>query len=89
MSARMTNPAMVLPGALQAIQDLLAAAERGGVPPATLGLVHLRASQINGCVVCIDSGACQLQNAGESDDRLLAVASWRTATCFNAAERAA
>jgi AhpD family alkylhydroperoxidase len=89
MPARMKNPAMVLPGAMQAIQDLLAATERGGVPPTTLGLVHLRASQINGCVLCIDSGTCQLQNAGETDDRLLSVASWRTATCFSDAERAA
>lgn len=89
MSARMKNPAMVLPGAMQPIQDLLAAAQSGGVPLATLGLIHLRSSQINGCVVCIDSGTCSLQNAGETDDRLVSVASWRTATCFNDAERAA
>ncbi len=89
MPARITNPAMVLPGAMQAIQDLLAAAERGGVPSTTLGLVHLRASQINGCVLCTEAGTCQLQNAGESDDRLLCVASWRTAACFSEAERAA
>ena len=89
MPARMKNPAMVLPGAMQAIHDLLAAVERGGVPQTTLGLVHLRASQINGCVVCIDSGTCQLQNAGETDDRLLSVASWRTSSCFSDGERAA
>jgi AhpD family alkylhydroperoxidase len=29
----------------------------GGVPDATLELVHLRASQINGCAYCVDAGA--------------------------------
>jgi hypothetical protein len=45
----MKNPAMILPGALQAVQALHSAAEKGGVPSTTLGLVHLRVSQINGC----------------------------------------
>jgi hypothetical protein len=45
MQARMKNPALILPGAMQAIQALQAATEQGGVPAATLGLVHLRASQ--------------------------------------------
>jgi len=89
MQARMKNPAMVLPGAMQAIQDLLAATQTGGVPATTLGLVHLRASQINGCTLCVDGGTCELQNAGESDARLVAVAAWREASCFNDAERAA
>jgi alkylhydroperoxidase family enzyme len=48
----MNNPAMVLPDAMRPIQALNAAAEKGGVPPGTLALVHLRASQINGCSAC-------------------------------------
>ena len=54
MQARMKNPVMVIPEAMQAVQMLAKAAEQGGVPPRTLGLVHLRASQINGCSVCVD-----------------------------------
>ena len=49
MQARMSNPAMIVPDALQALQALGTSAEQGGVPSRTLGLVHLRASQINGC----------------------------------------
>lgn len=49
MQPRMKNPAMVIPEAMQAIQALNAATGKGGVPAATLALVHLRASQINGC----------------------------------------
>jgi AhpD family alkylhydroperoxidase len=89
MQARMKNPAMVLPDIMPAIQALMAATEKGGVPPATLGLVHLRASQINGCHLCVDLGTCHAQKSGESDERLFAVAGWRKASCFTDAERAA
>jgi AhpD family alkylhydroperoxidase len=89
MQARMKNPALILPDAMQAIQALQAATEKGGVPAATLRLVHLRASQINGCSVCVDAGTCHLRKAGETDERLCAVAAWREAPYFSEAERAA
>ncbi len=89
MQARMKNPAMILPDAWQGIQALLAATEKGGVPEATLGLVHLRASQINGCSACVDSGSRGAKKAGESDERLFAVAAWREAPYFSEAERTA
>jgi hypothetical protein len=58
MQARMSkNPAMIVPGALQALQALGKSAEQGAVPAATIGLIQLRASQINGCSVCVDSHA--------------------------------
>jgi len=85
----MTNPAMVLPDAMQAIQRLFKATEHGGVPPATLELVHLRTSQINGCSACVDSGARSARKAGETEERLFAVAAWREAPYFTDAERAA
>jgi len=87
--ARMPNPAMVLPGAMPAIQALMTATAVGGVSQTTLGLCHLRASQINGCHLCVDGGICYGRSAGESDERLFAVAGWRTASCFTDAERAA
>jgi AhpD family alkylhydroperoxidase len=89
MPERMKNPAMVIPEAMQAIQGLNAAAEKGGVPASTLALVHLRASQINGCSSCVDSGSRSAKKAGETDERLFAVAAWRDTTYFTDAERAA
>jgi AhpD family alkylhydroperoxidase len=86
---RMRNPAVVIPEAMKAIQALIASTMRGDVPAATLGLVHLRASQINGCSFCVDSGSKQAKQAGESDERLFAVAAWRESPYFTAAERAA
>ena len=89
MQARMTNPATILPDATKGIQALLKATRKGGVPSATLELVHLRASQINGCSFCVDSGARSAKKAGETDERLFAVAAWREAPYFTDAERAA
>jgi AhpD family alkylhydroperoxidase len=89
MQARMKNPAMIVPDAMQSIQALWASAQQGGVPPRTLGLVHLRASQINGCSACVDGGARNAKQAGETDERLFAVAAWREAPYFTDAERAA
>ncbi|GGP89407.1 alkyl hydroperoxide reductase AhpD [Streptomyces melanogenes] len=85
----MRNPAVVLPDALKALLDLAAAARSGGVPSATLELVHLRASQINGCSYCVDAGVRSAKREGETDERLHAVAAWREASCFTPAERAA
>src|SRR4051812_47057794 len=89
MEARLKNPTMLLPDVMPAIQSLLGATYKAGVPPATLALVHLRASQMNGCHLCLETGMCHAQKAGETDDRLFAIAGWRTASCFTPAERAA
>jgi AhpD family alkylhydroperoxidase len=85
----MKNPAVVIPEANTAIQALIKAAFMGGVAPSTLELVHLRASQINGCSFCVVSGMRSGQQRGESDERLFAVAAWREAPYFTDAERAA
>lgn len=89
MEARMKNPAVVLPEAMQPLLDVVRATRRGGVPEATLELVHLRASQINGCSFCVDGGVKSARKAGVSDDQLFAVAAWREAPYFSDAERAA
>jgi len=68
---------------------LWTATEQGGVPPATIGLVHLRISQINGCSLCVEGGSHNARKAGETDDRLFAVAAWRDTPYYTEAERAA
>ncbi len=90
MQARMKNPAMLLPAeATKAIQTLYGIALKGNVPAKTLGLVHLRASQINGCGFCVGSGVGQMKKAGESVERMMSVAAWRDTPYFSDAERAA
>ena len=89
MTARMKNPAMVIADAMPAVMALYKATRKGGVPPQTLELVHLRASQINGCSPCVESGARAAKKAGETDERLWSVAAWRESPYFTDAERAA
>jgi AhpD family alkylhydroperoxidase len=84
----MKNPAMVLPGAMEALHSLAKAAEKGGVPKRTLDYVHLRASQINSCGVCVDMDY-SLKNSSEADKALFTVVAWRDTPYFTDAERAA
>lgn len=89
MTARINNPAELLPGSMAGIQSLVKAAHGADVARSTMELVHLRASQINGCSPCVYSGAISAKKAGESDERLFAVAAWRETDFFTAGERAA
>jgi AhpD family alkylhydroperoxidase len=89
MEARITSPAMSLPGVFDALQALTAATSVPGLPRSTRELVNLRASQINGCAVCLDMHARSARKAGETDERLHTVAAWRDAPYFSDAERAA
>ncbi|MFF0545912.1 carboxymuconolactone decarboxylase family protein [Nocardia thailandica] len=89
MQSRMQNPAMVLTGAMQPIQQVLAAVQTGGVDAEILELVHLRVSQINGCSACVDGGTKTARKAGVSDERLATVVAWRETPYFSEEERAA
>jgi AhpD family alkylhydroperoxidase len=89
MEARMTHPVFVVPAALQALRAYNRAGEELGVPTETLEMIHLRASQINGCSVCVELHSNNLKKEGMSDERLFAVAAWRDAPYFSDAERAA
>ena len=88
-SNRIDNPALTVPGALRALQGLADGARRADISETTLQLVQLRASQINGCGVCIDMHARELRNAGETDARIFTVAAWRDVAYYTGAERAA
>jgi AhpD family alkylhydroperoxidase len=89
MQARIENPALTLPGAMQALRRLADAAKRSGVSQATRNLVVLRASQINGCSVCVDMHSRELKAAGEPDERISTLAAWRDSSYFTDAERSA
>ena len=89
MTARINNPANLLPDSVTGIQSIIKAAHGAGVPRSTMELAHLRASQINGCSPCVYNGAISAKRAGESDERLFAVAAWRETDLFTDGERAA
>jgi AhpD family alkylhydroperoxidase len=89
MHARIDNPAVTNPDALKAFQELGNAARQTNIPETTVDLVELRASQINGCSICVDWHSRALKHAGEPDERIYTVAAWREAPYFTDAERAA
>ena len=89
MHARIESPALTVPGALEALQKLSAAVRQTGIPETTLSLVELRASQINGCSICVDIHSRELRIAGEPDERIFLVAAWREAPYYTDSERAA
>lgn len=89
MQTRIKSPALVIPAALSALRALGQATDVEEVPHVTRQLLELRASQINGCSVCVDMHCRELKKAGQSDERIFAVAAWRHTPYFTEAERAA
>jgi AhpD family alkylhydroperoxidase len=89
MQSRMKNPLSLFPEALKALLAYDKATEADGLPAVTKTLVHLRASQINGCGFCTDMHAHELRKLGQSDNRLFGAAAWRDSPHFTEAERAA
>jgi AhpD family alkylhydroperoxidase len=87
MEARMKSKAN--PDVTTAIQHLYKAIHAGGVDPRLLELVHLRASQINGCSPCVFAGIASAKKHGETDERLHNVVTWRETPFFTEEERAA
>src|SRR6476646_2915370 len=89
MKPRMEHPANTVPGAMDTLQALGAAVGGTGLDPILVELVCLRASQINGCSVCVDGHPRVARKLGETDERLFAVSAWRDSPYFTEAERAA
>jgi AhpD family alkylhydroperoxidase len=85
----MNHPAATVPGTMKALLALGETATRVGLPESLLELVNLRASQINGCGVCVDMHGKALRKQGESDERIFAVGAWRDTPYYTEAERAA
>jgi AhpD family alkylhydroperoxidase len=88
-AATCEGPATIVPEAMPALLALGKSVEKGGIPKRTLDLIHLRASSINGCSVCLDMHARVAKRRAESDERLFTVAAWREAPYFTGTERAA
>jgi AhpD family alkylhydroperoxidase len=85
----MKNPLIANPDALEALLAVDRATESADLSFAVRKLVQLRASQINGCSLCVDMHSNELEKANEKDERIFMVAAWREAPYFSDAERAA
>lgn len=87
--SRLPNPAQLVPEMGAVVGALFKATGNGSVPQTTISLIQLRAGQIVGSTYLVLLHVGSLSKAGESDERIAAVATWQDAPCFTAAERAA
>ncbi|WP_106396576.1 carboxymuconolactone decarboxylase family protein [Actinocorallia populi] len=89
LQSRLPNPAVLVPELGQVAGALFKATGNGSIPQTTVSLVQLRAGQIaaNTYLTVLHTG--NLRKAGESEERITAVASWRDAPYFTDAERVA
>ncbi len=79
----------VAPGAVAAMRGLESYVRQSGLEPLLLELIKVRASQLNGCAYCLDMHTKDARAAGETEQRLYALAAWRETPFFTARERAA
>ena len=87
---RLRNPATIVPEAMAPLQSLgQLLGQLDGPPGRALALATLRASQLNGCALCLEGSCTTLRGFGETEERLFAVSAWRESTRFTAPERAA
>ena len=57
--------------------------------PTLIGLVEIRASQINGCANCINMHTAEARTKGETEQRIYLLSAWRDAPFYTDRERAA
>jgi AhpD family alkylhydroperoxidase len=85
---RLTNPALLVPEAMAPLQALgQTLGQLKGKAGRALSLAMMRATQLNGCAMCLNWQGAKAE--GESDERLFAVSVWRESTLFTPPERAA
>ncbi len=80
---------MAAPDVFQAMLGLEAGVQRSTLEPVLIELVKIRASQINGCAYCLDMHSKDARVAGETEQRLYLLTTWREAACYSERERAA
>jgi AhpD family alkylhydroperoxidase len=88
MKARL-NTFTAAPKAMQALLNFGAEVEKGGLEKSLGDLVKTRASQINGCALCLAMHISEARQAGESEERLYMLDAWREAPLYTDRERAA
>ncbi|MBO0772572.1 MAG: carboxymuconolactone decarboxylase family protein [Actinobacteria bacterium] len=89
LRSRLPDPVQFIPEVGEVAGAMFKAIRNGSIPPSTISLVQLRAGQIAGNTYHTVRQTGDLRRAGESEERITAVASWRDAPYFTDAERVA
>ena len=83
------NPAAAAPELYKAFYAFSQAVTKSSIDRTLRDLVHIRASQINGCAFCLDMHIKEATIHGERTLRLHHLAIWRESSLFSPRERAA
>jgi len=83
------NYAKIAPDALKAMLELEKYVHGSGLERSLYELLKTRASQINGCAYCLDMHTKDARKAGETEQRLYVLSTWRETPFFTERERAA
>ncbi|MEU0493097.1 carboxymuconolactone decarboxylase family protein [Nocardiopsis sp. NPDC006139] len=89
LRSRMPDPLLFIPEMAEVAEGLHKAIRNGTIPQTTVHLLQLRAGQLLGSTYFTIRETGDLRRAGEPEERITAVATWRDATCFTDAERVA
>jgi alkylhydroperoxidase family enzyme len=89
LRSRLPDPSQFFPELAEMAGAMFKATLNGSIPQATIHLVQLRAGQIVGSTYHTVRQTGDLRKAGETEQRITAVASWRDAPYFTGAERVA
>ena len=89
LRSRLPDPCLFVPELGEIAGAMFKATGNGSIPQTTISLVQLRAGQIIGNTYHTVRQTSDLRKAGETEERITAVASWRDAPYFTGAERVA
>lgn len=83
------NPFAVAPDLMKLLIDFGNGVAQAGLEPSLVELVKIRASQINGCAVCLHMHTLDARKNGETEERIYMLDAWRESPLYSARERAA
>ena len=83
------NPFAAAPAPMKAWLDYSQSTQKNGLEESLIGLVEIRASQVNGCARCLDMHTADARKRGETEQRLYLLDAWRDLPLFNERERVA
>jgi AhpD family alkylhydroperoxidase len=83
------NYQRIAPESLKALMSLEKTLAETSLGHAIVDLVKIRASQLNGCLFCLDLHSKEAKLHGERELRLYHLALWRESSLFTEAEKAA
>jgi AhpD family alkylhydroperoxidase len=83
------NPYVVAPELTQPLIDLAKRVAQSGLEPSLAELVKIRASQLNGCAICLHMHTLEARKSGETEERLYMLNAWHESPLYSDRERAA